>query len=165
MRQQYFIYEAEPPPRMRRGLVILVDVIGIGLEEQCDAVDQPSNTKEAAGKEIQDAHTNFALIELVGTKCTQEEAEQECDPLVFGTERDNGAIDVGIFVGVGIGIVDYDVGLFCVLQLLHLATAVRAEHGSSVDLLSAVLTELGVLLYGVGGDGIFVHNIFLLIWF
>ena len=145
--------------------MILVDVIGIGLEEQCDAVDQPSNTKEAAGKEIQDAHTNFALIELVGTKCTQEEAEQECDPLVFGTERDNGAIDVGIFVGVGIGIVDYDVGLFCVLQLLHLAAAMRTDHCGCTDLLSTVLTELGVLLCGVGGNGILVHIISLLIRF
>ena len=103
LRQQYFIYEAEPPPRMRRGLVILVDVIRIGLAEQCDAVDQPADAKEAAGKEVQDAHTNFTLIELVGTKCTQEEAEQECYPFVFGTKCDNGAIDIGIFVGVGIG--------------------------------------------------------------
>ena len=161
LRQQYFIHEAEPPPCLRRGLVILVDVIGIGLAEQCDAVDQPADAKEAAGKEVQDAHTNFTLIELVGTKCTQEETEQECDPLVLGAECDNGAIVVGI--GIGVRIVDYDVGLFSVLQLLHLATAVRAEHGSSVDLLSAVLTELGVWLYGVGGDGIFVHNISLLI--
>ena len=50
--QQYFIYEVETPPRMRRGLVILVDVIGIGLEKQCDAVDQPANTKEAAARDV-----------------------------------------------------------------------------------------------------------------
>ena len=145
--------------------MILVDIIGIGLEEQRNAVDQPADPKEAAGKEIHDAHTDFAFVKLVAAKHTKEEAEQECDPLVFGPECNNRAIDVGVFVGVGVCIVDDNVGLFSMLQLLHLAAAMRTDHCGCTDLLSTVLTELGVLLCGVGGNGILVHIISLLIRF
>lgn len=147
-----------------RWVLSLVDIIGIGLEQQCDAVNQAADTEEAEGEEVQDAHADFALVELMGTECAEEEAEQECDPLVLGAQSDNGDIvDIVVGIRIGICVVDHDAGLLGVLQFLDLTAAVGAQYSGGIDLLAAVLAELGGLLCSGGGDGILVHAIFLLV--
>ena len=55
------------------GLMFFVDAVRIGLEQDGKQIDDPSDAKQSQGKDIKDAHTDLAFIELVGAKHTKEE--------------------------------------------------------------------------------------------
>lgn len=137
--------------------------IGIGFEEKCNTVDKPADTEQTGGEEIQDAHADLSFVEFMGTKIAQEYAQQEGDPLVLGAQTCYHRDSVGILVGVCIrvGIVDNDVGLFLVFDFFDLAATMSADHRSTGDLVSAMLTELGVFQCAGSGLGrcISVHAI------
>lgn len=83
--------------------------IGVGFEQQYKTIDKPTNTEKSNGEQIQDSCTDFALIKFMDAKVSKEETEKECNPFVFCTKTVDAGID--ICVRVGIGVIDYDLGL------------------------------------------------------
>ena len=153
----YHSKRSPPQDILRRGDES-ADKIRIGLEQQSDAVDQPTDAKQAAGEEVEDTHTDFALIEFVSTEIAEEQAQEKSDPLIPGTQTNNDrGIGVCVSIGIRVAVVDYNAGLLSMLQLFNLTAAVGTEYSSGVDLLSAMLAKLGVLRSG-SIDGIFVHG-------
>lgn len=61
----------------RRSLVLRrgsesVDIIRIGLKQQCDAVEQPADAKQTEGEEVEDTQEDPALIEFVSAEIAEE---------------------------------------------------------------------------------------------
>lgn len=124
-------------------------IIRIGLHEQCEGVDQPTNSEKPNGQQIEDTHTGFAFIELMCTQIAEEKAQQEGNPFVAFPAALTANVDT---VNVGIRIIDYDVGLCCLLlNDLYLTATVRTHNCGRGDLLTAVFAvfHVGLLHYAI----------------
>lgn len=109
------------------------------LKKCDDQINQPSDSKEAKGEQVEDAHTDFPLVKFVNAEKAEEQAEKECNPLVFGAAIPADLIYVGICVVVGV--IDDDLRLL-LFQLCDLLPTLGADDTLFVDWLSAVLAEL-----------------------
>ena len=110
----------------------LLYIIGIGLQENQNKVNDPANAEKAECEYIQDAHQNFAIVE--------EQAEEERNPLVFGLRPGSSNICVHILVGV----VDDDIRR---LQLLYLFAAFGTDDAILIDFFAAVGAKLCLFFF------------------
>jgi hypothetical protein len=134
--------------------------IGIRLAQQHDQIDKGTDEKQTSGKEIQDTHYNFSLVELMGAKVTEEQTQQYGDPLILSAAVIHYAvvdviINIGVYIVVGIVDNDIRVRLGCLLELLHLSATECADHGIHGNFSSAELAELGLLGVGIIHDSSF----------
>ena len=58
----------------KQGCFIRLHIVGIRLEQQRNEVDQPANTEQTDSKQVQDTHASLALVELMRSQVTQEQA-------------------------------------------------------------------------------------------
>lgn len=147
---------AQPPPLLqrRRGLtrenirlcpgpLKSLYVVGVRLSEDNDAVNDPSDSEETGSQQPKYPGSNLPFIKTVCAQVSQEQAEQKRHPFVFLPEHQTG--DVGIYVCVGVGVVDHNVRLLR-FQLGHLFPALRTHDAILVDLFPAVLAEFCLFL-------------------
>ena len=137
------------------------DIVRIGLAEQGDEVDDHTDPAKTAREKIHDSHAGLPLIEFMGAKDSNEEAEEKGGPLV---PRAHGGCNVhALVLLVLVAVVDDDLrsGLRALVDLFDLTTAMRANDGFFGDLLSAFLAEFGFLSFGYGGGFVFIHDCFL----
>lgn len=142
---------------------ILAYVVRIGLAKKRDAVDKPANAEKTKCKQIQNAHTGFSFIELMSTQISKEETQKKCYPFVSDSDTKHSGIYIGVGIGVCVGIIDDDTGLFVFCHILYLATAMCANDGSHRDFCAAVFTKLCVFLCSgvVFGLSVTIHLSFL----
>ena len=128
------------------------DVIRIGLAQKNDEIDQHADTEQTSGTQPDDACTDLALIEAVNTQTTEEQAQQNCDPLILGSAEVNStaAIIVVSIVVIIVVIIDDDRLIVSrIADFLNLAAAVCADNCLFRNWLTAVLAELGRTLNGL----------------
>lgn len=51
-------------------------IVGIDLSAECKEVNNPTDSKESTGKEIENTHTNLTEIELVNAQQPKEEPQE-----------------------------------------------------------------------------------------
>lgn len=83
------------------------DVVRVLLEQQRDEIHQNTDSEQAHSEEVNDAHDDLALIELVCANSAEEETEQQCHPLVLLPSSRNGTVIV-VRVGIGVCVVVVD---------------------------------------------------------
>lgn len=124
------------------------DVIRIGLAQKNDEIDQHADTEQTSGTQPDDACTDLALIEAVNTQTTEEQAQQNCDPLILGSAEVNST--AAIIVVIIVVIIDDDRLIVSrIADFLNLAAAVCADNCLFRNWLTAVLAELGRTLNGL----------------
>lgn len=124
------------------------DVIRVGLAQKNDEIDQHADTEQTSGAQPDDACTDLALIEAVNTQTTEEQAQQNCDPLILGSAEVNST--AAIIVVIIVVIIDDDRLIVSrIADFLNLAAAVCADNCLFRNWLTAVLAELGRPLNGL----------------
>ena len=123
--------------------VFALYIIWVRLEQVDKYVDYPSDSKQTASKQIQYSHSCFSVIEFMGTYHSQEQTQEERNPLVPASSVLPSAISIHIDVciRVRIAVIDYDVGLGGTFQLFHLLSALWTNHTIKINALPTVLTE------------------------
>ena len=125
----------------------LSHIIGVGLEEQSNKIDDHSYTENTDSKDINYTHANFSLIKLMGAENSEEKAKKKCDPFVFRTYA---AHLILVCVLIQVAVVDHDLRLLLcglgTLKIFYLTPAVRANDALFGYLLSAFLAEFCFLL-------------------
>ena len=81
------------------------DVVRILLEQQRDEIHQNTDSEQTCSEEVNDAHDDLALIELVCANSAEEETEQQCHPLILLPSSRNGTVIV-VRVGIGVCVAD-----------------------------------------------------------
>ena len=124
------------------------DVIRIGLAQKNDEIDQHADAEQTSGTQPDEACTDLTLIEAVNTQTTEEQAQQNCDPLVLGSAEVNST--AAIIVVIIVVIIDDDRLIVSrIADFLNLAAAVCADNCLFRNWLTAVLAELGRALNGL----------------
>ena len=124
------------------------DVIRVRLAQKNDEIDQHADAEQTSGTQPDDACTDLALIEAVNTQTTEEQAQQNCDPLILGSAEVNSA--TAIIVIIIVVIIDDDRLIVSrIADFLNLAAAVCADNCLFRNWLTAVLAELGRTLNGL----------------
>jgi hypothetical protein len=52
-------------------------------------IHDPANAKQAASKQVQNAHADSANVEIMGAKLSQKQAQPECNPLFLVARNGN----------------------------------------------------------------------------
>lgn len=124
------------------------DVIRIGLAQKNDEIDQHADAEQTSGTQPDDACTDLTLIEAVNTQTTEEQAQQNCDPLILGSAEVNST--AAIIVVIIVVIIDDDRLIVSrIADFLNLAAAVCADNCLFRNWLTAVLAELSRTLNGL----------------
>ena len=124
------------------------DVIRVRLAQKNDEIDQHADAEQTSGTQPDDACTDLALIEAVNTQTTEEQAQQNCDPLILGSAEVNST--AAIIVVIIVVIIDDDRLIVSrIADFLNLAAAVCADNCLFRNWLTAVLAELGRTLNGL----------------
>lgn len=124
------------------------DVIRVRLAQKNDEIDQHADTEQTSGTQPDDACTDLALIEAVNTQTTEEQAQQNCDPLILGSAEVNST--TAIIVVIIVVIIDDDRLIVSrIADFLNLAAAVCADNCLFRNWLTAVLAELSRTLNGL----------------
>ena len=124
------------------------DVIRVRLAQKNDEIDQHADTEQTSGAQPDDACTDLALIEAVNTQTTEEQAQQNCDPLILGSAEVNST--AAIIVVIIVVIIDDDRLIVSrIADFLNLAAAVCADNCLFRNWLTAVLAELSRALNGL----------------
>lgn len=124
------------------------DVIRVRLAQKNDEIDQHADTEQTSGTQPDDACTDLALIEAVNTQTTEEQAQQNCDPLILGSAEVNST--AAIIVVIIVVIIDDDRLIVSrIADFLNLAAAVCADNCLFRNWLTAVLAELSRTLNGL----------------
>lgn len=124
------------------------DVIRVRLAQKNDEIDQHADTEQTSGAQPDDACTDLALIEAVNTQTPEEQAQQNCDPLVLGSAEVNST--AAIIVVIIVVIIDDDRLIVSrIADFLNLAAAVCADNCLFRNWLTAVLAELSRPLNGL----------------
>ena len=104
-------------------------------------VDEPADTKQPAGEQIQNPHADLTFVELMCADSAEKQAQEKGRPLVL--RRLCGSADIC----VGICVCDDDRRLLRCLRLLeflNLTAACRANNRLYRNLRPAMLAELGL---------------------
>lgn len=124
------------------------DVIRVRLAQKNDEIDQHADAEQTSGTQPDDACTDLALIEAVNTQTTEEQAQQNCDPLILGSAEVNST--AAIIVVIIVVIIDDDRLIVSrIADFLNLAAAVCADNCLFRNWLTAVLAELSRTLNGL----------------
>lgn len=124
------------------------DVIRVRLAQKNDEIDQHADAEQTSGTQPDDACTDLALIEAVNTQTTEEQAQQNCDPLILGSAEVNST--AAIIVVIIVVIIDDDRLIVSrIADFLNLAAAVCADNCLFRNWLTAVLAELSRALNGL----------------
>ena len=124
------------------------DVIRVRLAQKNDEIDQHADAEQTSGTQPDDACTDLALIEAVNTQTTEEQAQQNCDPLILGSAEVNST--AAIIVVIIVVIIDDDRLIVSrIADFLNLAAAVCADNCLFRNWLTAVLAELSRPLNGL----------------
>lgn len=124
------------------------DVIRIGLAQENDEIDQHADAEQTSGTQPDDACTDLALIEAVNTQTTEEQAQQNCNPLILGSAEVNST--AAIIVVIIVVVIDDDRLIVSrIADFLNLAAAVCADNCLFRNWLTAVLAELSRPLNGL----------------
>ena len=124
------------------------DVIRVRLAQKNDEIDQHADTEQTSGAQPDDACTDLALIEAVNTQTTEEQAQQNCNPLILGSAEVNST--AAIIVVIIVVIIDDDRLIVSrIADFLNLAAAVCADNCLFRNWLTAVLAELSRALNGL----------------
>lgn len=125
------------------------DVIRVRLAQKNDEIDQHADTEQTSGAQPDDACTDLALIEAVNTQTTEEQAQQNCDPLILGSAEVNSTAAIIVVIIVVVIIDDDRLIVSRIADFLNLAAAVCADNCLFRNWLTAVLAELSRTLNGL----------------
>ena len=120
------------------------DVIRIGLAQKNDEIDQHADAEQTSGTQPDDACTDLTLIEAVNTQTTEEQAQQNCNPLILGSAEVNSTAAIIVVI-----IDDDRLIVSRIADFLNLAAAVCADNCLFRNWLTAVLAELSRTLNGL----------------
>lgn len=128
--------------------MILFYIIGVGLKQESQKIEEHPKAKQSNSKEIKNTTSYSSFIESVRTKYTKEETKQKCNPLILHTTSRH--CNISVDIAVCVRIIDDNARLLSLLKFFDLTTAQRANYCLLRNFAATHFAELGrhiVLLY------------------